>query len=114
MYKLSLTKLPQNADSIVLAAYRQGGLAQYGIVCETMEFFDPDEFDKASFLKKLGKRIKKVRRSKGYSQDRLEFEANLARGSISKIESGANEPMASTLFKISKILEIPIGKLFEF
>lgn len=71
-----------------------------------------DDFDKPSFRKALGKRIAKVRRSKGYSQDRLCLEAGFSRGTMSKIEAGLSDPKASTLFRIAEVLDVPIGKLF--
>lgn len=76
--------------------------------------YDEDDFDHEDFLAKLGKTIARVRKSKGYSQDRLTVEAGLARGTVSKIESGLRDTRASTLFKIAEVLEVPVSKLFEF
>lgn len=72
-----------------------------------------EEFDRNDFLRRLGKRIAKVRKSKGYSQDRLSLEASIARGTLSKIEAGLRDPRASTIFKIAEILEVSPGRLFE-
>jgi len=78
-----------------------------------MERFN-DEFDKKAYLKKFGEHLGKIRRSKGYSMDLLGDEAGLARGTISKIESGINDPKLSTLAKIAETLQISIEKLVKF
>lgn len=72
------------------------------------------DFDHAKFKFNLGKNIARIRKSKGYSQDRLCLEAGFARGTMSKIEAGHTEPKASTLFLISDTLGVPVSKLFDF
>ena len=73
-----------------------------------------DEFDKDAFLKRYGAHIRKVRRSRGYSQDRLALEAGLGSGTLSKIEAGIVDPQVSTIVKIADTLGVPLSKLFEF
>lgn len=73
-----------------------------------------NEFDKASVLAALGRHIAKMRRSKGYSQDRLALEGSFSRGTVSKIEAGKVDPKASTIIRISEILGISPGKLIDF
>lgn len=73
-----------------------------------------DDLGHEKFLKRLGKQIAKVRKSKGYSQDRLSLEAGLARGTLSKIEAGMRDSRASTLYRIAETLDQPIGRLFDF
>ena len=53
----------------------------------------------------------KVRKSKGYSQDRVCLEAGLSRGALSKIESGRVEPKISTLALIAITINVPLAKL---
>lgn len=65
------------------------------------------------YLQKLGEHIRKLRVSKGYSQDRLCLEASFSRGTIYKIESGAVNPQILTLARMAKILEIPLRKLID-
>ncbi len=67
-----------------------------------------------SRLIKLGKHIRKVRRAKGYSQDRLYLEAGFSRGTMSRIESGKVNPTYLTLLKIAKTMGIPLRKLIDF
>lgn len=70
--------------------------------------------DKSRFLKKLGENLAKVRKQKGYSQDRLYLEGGFSRGTISKIENGLTSPEVFTLARIAEILEVPIKKLIDF
>jgi transcriptional regulator with XRE-family HTH domain len=72
---------------------------------------DAEDFKKEPFLKELGRHIAKVRKSKGYSQDRVCLEAGLSRGALSKIESGRVEPKISTLALIAITIEVPLAKL---
>ena len=74
---------------------------------------DDVEFDKKIFLKNLGSRISRLRKSKGYSQDRLCLEAGFARGTLSRIEAGLVDPQASTLARIADTIDIPIKKILD-
>lgn len=74
---------------------------------------NPENFNSDKFLKRLGAHISKVRKSKGYSQDRTCLEAGLARGTLSKIENGLVEPKISTLALIGITLNVPLKKLVD-
>lgn len=65
------------------------------------------------FLKKLGKHIAKIRKEKGFSQDRLYIESELARRTIDRLETGQVDPRATTLKKISKTLKVPLSELVD-
>jgi transcriptional regulator with XRE-family HTH domain len=67
----------------------------------------------AEFLKKLGKQIAKIRKSKGYSQDRLYLEAGFSRGTSSKIENGLVNPQILTLRKIADTIGVSLSALVE-
>lgn len=66
-----------------------------------------------AFLKKLGKNIARIRKEKGYSQDRLYIESELARRTIDRLETGKVDPRATTLLKISKTLKVPLTELVD-
>ena len=74
---------------------------------------DIENFNADEFLKALGARISKVRKSCGYSQDRVCLEAGFARGTLSKIENGMVEPKITTLAKISLTIGVPLKKLID-
>lgn len=74
---------------------------------------DLEDFKKDKFIKDLAKRVAKVRKSKGYSQEKLCLEAGFARGTISKIEAGKVEPKISTLALIALTLDVPLSKIID-
>lgn len=63
--------------------------------------------------KKLGQRIKKLRKQKGLSQEELAEKAGLHRAYFWEIENGRNISIM-TAYKISKALEIDLSELFKF
>ncbi len=69
--------------------------------------------DEADYLKRLGQHIAELRKSKGYSQDRLYMEAGFSRGTISKIENGLVNPQVLTLRKIADTIGVPLRRLID-
>jgi len=65
------------------------------------------------FLKKLGRRVAKLRKARGYSQDRLYLEAGFSRGTASKIENGLVNPQILTLKKIAETIGVSLKKLID-
>ncbi len=72
---------------------------------------DVEDFKKDKFLKVLGANIAKVRKAKGFSQDRVCLEAGFSRGALSKIESGRVEPKITTIALIAITIDVPVSKL---
>jgi len=70
--------------------------------------------DKDRFLKRLGAHIQKVRKQRGYSQDRIYLEAGFSRGTLSKIENGLSSPEVWTLARIADTIGVPLKKLIDF
>lgn len=62
---------------------------------------------------KLGKRIRKIRKEKGISQEELADKAKIHRTYMGKIERGESNAPIYTLYKISKALSIHIFDLFK-
>lgn len=82
-----------------------------------MSDFEEDQeegFAKPEVLAQLGAHIARLRASKGYSQDRLQLEAGLARGTVSKIENGLRDPRATTLIKIAQTIGVSPKRLLDF
>lgn len=67
-----------------------------------------------AYLKRLGAHIRKIRRAKGYSQDRLYLEAGFGGHTMSRIEAGRVDPQISTLKRIADVLNVPVKKLLDF
>ena len=63
---------------------------------------------------KLGRHIQKLRKEKGYTQEKLAEKAGLALTSIAYIEAGYNFPAFETLHKISRVLGMKISELIPF
>lgn len=62
----------------------------------------------------LSTTIKKLRKEKGLSQEKLARLADVANNTIIKIEAGKNQnPTLDTLKKIAKALEISIDELIK-
>jgi transcriptional regulator with XRE-family HTH domain len=59
----------------------------------------------------LGKKIRKLREKKGYSQEELSFNANIHRTYLCGLEAGKRNPSFTTLLKISKALSVNIYDL---
>ncbi len=64
-------------------------------------------------LSKIGKRIKAIRTNNNMTQNELSQKCQIEKASMSKIESGQSNPTVRTLFKISRVLEVPIAELFR-
>ena len=63
--------------------------------------------------KEIADKIKKIRKNKGYTLNRLGELTGLSKGLLSRIENYQVSPPIATLSKISRGLEVPIGIFFE-
>lgn len=59
----------------------------------------------------LGENIKKLRKSKGLTQEELAARLNVVRQTVSKWEKGFSVPDADTLQKIADVLETDVKQL---
>ena len=62
----------------------------------------------------LGKRLRELRKRKGFTQEQLAELINMEQNSISVIESGRNFPTLGTLEKIAQILEVNLSDFFNY
>ena len=67
-----------------------------------------------SVKKKLGKRIRELRKLQKISQAQLAFEAGVRREAIIFIESGVQNPTTETLIGIADALNVHVRELFDF
>ena len=65
------------------------------------------------FLTDLGNHIRRVRKKKGYTQERLANEINIDISQISRIERGILNTSISTIKAISDALGVSLSELFE-
>ncbi len=62
----------------------------------------------------LGRQLKKLRKSKGFSQLNLSVKLGITREHLSKIERGVAYPSVKILFEITDILNIEFKELADF
>ncbi len=63
-------------------------------------------------LIKLGKRIRELRKAKGFSQENFAYEVGLDRTYMGSVERGERNIAAINLIRIAKTLKIEVGDLF--
>ncbi len=64
--------------------------------------------------KLLGRRIKEIRKAKGYTQEKLAEMIDIETCSLSAIEIGRHYPSMPTVVKIAEKLDVELKSLFEF
>ncbi len=69
---------------------------------------------KQLLLKKLGKRIRDLRKRHNFSQYQIAKKCAMNYGSYSKIENGKRNVTIFTLQRITKVLKISFHELFNF
>lgn len=69
--------------------------------------------EKGSLTKKIGSRVKALRKEAGLNQKRLAQAAGLSHGLLSRIENGLTMPSIATLQVISDTLRTDIGYFFK-
>jgi transcriptional regulator with XRE-family HTH domain len=62
---------------------------------------------------KLGRRVRELRKGKGWSQERLAREGGLGRSFTGAIERGEKDIRIRTLCKLADILEVSLSQLFR-
>jgi len=64
-------------------------------------------------LQNFGSKIRKLRKTKGWSQEDLAFKTGLDRTYIGGIERGERNPSLKNIIKIAKSLNVEIYDLFN-
>ncbi len=63
-------------------------------------------------LIRLGKRIRELRKNKGFSQESFAYEVGLDRTYMGSVERGERNLAALNLIRIAKALKLEVGELF--
>lgn len=66
------------------------------------------------FYRAFGRRIRELRRARGFSQARLAEAADVTPLTISNIERGVNPPSFTRLARLADALDVEIRELFLF
>ena len=67
-----------------------------------------------TFRQKFGKRLKELRKSKGFTQEQLAEKIGIEPPNISKLENGMHFPQPENIEKIAKVLDVDIQEMFTF
>lgn len=78
-----------------------------------MQVTDSNTTSAADIDRHVGERIRRRRVMLGLTQEQLGDALGISYQQIQKYETGANRVSAGRLYKISQILETPIGNLFD-
>lgn len=78
------------------------------------EFYFVDKLDRNSVLINFGKKLRLTRLAKGFTQEQLANELGVEISQISRIERGVINTSVTTLYAISKVLNVSISDLFDF
>ena len=62
---------------------------------------------------RFGRRVRELRKKKGYSQEALGFESGLDRTYISDIERGVRNLSLENIERIANALEVSISQMFK-
>ncbi len=63
---------------------------------------------------KLGKKVKKLRKQKGLTQEGLAEKLNISRTHMGHIEQGRKSPSLKLLSKLAKALGVKVKDIFPF
>ena len=67
-----------------------------------------------NLLEKLAKRIKELRKIKGFTQDELSFRANIARSTLGNIETAQNDVTLGKVNQIAKAFDMSLSDFLDF
>lgn len=73
-----------------------------------------DTQQERAIIRKLGNRIQKLRQERGISQERLAHLVGISRVYMGYIEQGRSSPAVGKLYRMAKILRVPLVELFRF
>jgi transcriptional regulator with XRE-family HTH domain len=78
-----------------------------------VKFNQTERFSESQVLRHLAARIKSLRASKGWSQEKLAERASMQRSYLADLERGRRNPSVRTLVKVASALAVTVPDLFE-
>ena len=73
-----------------------------------------DNLDRNSILISFGKNLRLTRLAKGFTREQLSNELGIEISQISRIDRGVVNTSFSTLYSISKVLNVDLSEFFVF
>ena len=89
------------------------GKYAYIFITQLNEFYFVIEKDKNIFLRNFGDNLRRLRLIRGFTQEQLANELGVEISQISRIERGVINTSVTTLFQISKILNVSTEDFFK-
>jgi transcriptional regulator with XRE-family HTH domain len=71
------------------------------------------DYEKIQFRKKFGGNLKRIRKIKKFSQQKLSDITGIDRAFLSVVENGRKSMSVDTLYKIKKALKVDMKRFFE-
>ncbi|TAL59315.1 MAG: XRE family transcriptional regulator, partial [Bacteroidetes bacterium] len=96
---------------IIYFVYEHGNAHLF---CLPSDFYRVKNISSKSLRKKLGQRVRQLRKQQKISQAQLAFESGLSREEVYRLEQGNKNPTTDTLHAIASSLEVHIRELYEF
>ncbi len=72
-----------------------------------------NDYKETIFLNTLARRIAFVRRSKGFTQEKLAAESGVDRVAIANLETSKRRPTVTTLYRLAEALDVDITEFFK-
>lgn len=72
-----------------------------------------NDYKETVFLNTLARRIAFIRRSKGFTQEKLSAESGIDRVAIANLETSKRRPTVTTLYRLAEALEVDITEFFK-
>lgn len=72
-----------------------------------------EKMSMATYLQKVGEKVKKIRNKAGFSQEELAAKAKLDPKSIVELEQGQRNPKLMTVKKVSLALKVKLSELLD-
>ncbi|MBA4744865.1 MAG: helix-turn-helix transcriptional regulator [Muricauda sp.] len=69
--------------------------------------------DEQKFLKKLGDRVREIRKSQNMTQQELVFHAKVHGNLVSRVERGEMGTNVLNLYKIAKVLDVDVKEFLD-
>jgi transcriptional regulator with XRE-family HTH domain len=69
--------------------------------------------DATAVRKRLGTRVRKLRKTRKWSQEELAHQSGLARSFTGAIERGEKDLRLTTLVKLANTFRVPLSQLFK-
>ena len=67
-----------------------------------------------SFKEKFGKRVREIRKNKGFTQEQIAEKIGIEPPNISKLETGTHFPLPENIEKLAAVLDVEVKDLFDF